>query len=89
MERKCNAWYGMSWKSKAWKGITMNDIARHGKARHGLVLDVVLVSMKGYFWRRSMQGGKEERVREEGEACMQGRPNNTRVRIFVMYCNGW
>jgi hypothetical protein len=32
--------------------------------------------------------GKEARVREAGEAHMQGRPNNVRVRVFVMFCNG-
>jgi hypothetical protein len=33
--------------------------------------------------------GKEARAREAGEAHMHGRPNNARVRVFVMHCNGW
>jgi hypothetical protein len=38
--------------------------------------------------RKGQLEGKEKRVREEGEACMQERPYNARVRVFVMYCNG-
>jgi len=32
--------------------------------------------------------GKEECAREAGEACMHGRPNESRVSVFVMHCNG-
>jgi hypothetical protein len=39
--------------------------------------------------RKGQLEGKATRVREAGEAHMQGRPNDTRVRVFVMYCNGW
>jgi hypothetical protein len=39
--------------------------------------------------RKRQLEGKATCVREEGEACMQGRPNDARVRVFVMYCNGW
>jgi hypothetical protein len=38
--------------------------------------------------RKGKMEGKEAHVREVGEACMQGRPNNSRVRVFLMYCNG-
>jgi hypothetical protein len=58
------------------------------------LLDADLVRRKGYFWeekherRKGQMEGKATCVREAGEAHMQGRPNNTRVRVFVMYCNG-
>jgi hypothetical protein len=40
--------------------------------------------------RRKIQlEGKIACVREVGEVHMQGRDNNSRVRVFVMYCNGW
>jgi hypothetical protein len=57
-------------------------------------LDAGLVRRKGYFWeeknerRKGQLKGKAPRVREEGETRMEGRPNDTRVRVFVMYCNG-
>jgi hypothetical protein len=60
----------------------------------GLLLDTNLVRRKGYFLeekherRKGQLEGKEACVREEGEAHMQGRPNDVRVRVFVMYCNG-
>jgi hypothetical protein len=49
---------------------------------------------KGYFLGEKHEGkkgkmeGKVARAREECEACMKGRPNDVRVRIFAMYCNG-
>ena len=39
--------------------------------------------------RKGQLEGKETCVREACEACMQGRPNDTRVRVFIMYCNDW
>jgi hypothetical protein len=39
--------------------------------------------------RKRQLEGKATRVREAGEAHMQGRPNDARVRVFVMHCNGW
>jgi hypothetical protein len=33
--------------------------------------------------------GKATRVREAGEVRMQERPNDARVKVFLMYCNGW
>jgi hypothetical protein len=39
--------------------------------------------------RKRQLEGKAARVREVGEAHMQGRPKDIRVRVFVMYCNGW
>jgi hypothetical protein len=38
--------------------------------------------------RKRQLEGKATCAREAGEACMQGRPNDARVRVFVMYCNG-
>jgi hypothetical protein len=39
--------------------------------------------------RRKFQlEGKPVHAREVGEERMQGIPNNARVRVFVMYCNG-
>jgi hypothetical protein len=49
---------------------------------------------KAIFGKRSMKGRKDSwkekstRVREACEARMQGRPNDARVRVFAMYCNG-
>jgi hypothetical protein len=58
------------------------------------MLEACLVRRKGYFWeewheRRKIQlEGKDSCVREAGEVHMKGRPNDARVRFFVMYCNG-
>jgi hypothetical protein len=60
----------------------------------GGLLDADLVRRKGYFWEDKHKGkkgqleGKETHAREACEARMQGRPNNDRVRLFEMYCNG-
>jgi hypothetical protein len=49
---------------------------------------------KRIFWedkhvrRKGQLEGKATHVREAGEAHMQGIPNDTRFRFFVMYCNG-
>jgi hypothetical protein len=57
-------------------------------------LDADLVRRKGYFWeenhkrRKGQLEGKTTRAREAGQVHMQGRPNDVRVRVFVMYCNG-
>jgi hypothetical protein len=42
---------------------------------------------QGDFGKESMH---EERNnwKEEHHTCMQGRPNDVRVRVLVMYCNG-
>jgi hypothetical protein len=58
------------------------------------LLDADLVRGKGYFWeekherKKGQLEGKATRVREACEAHMQGRPNDARVRVFAMYCNG-
>jgi hypothetical protein len=39
--------------------------------------------------RKGKLEGKAAHAREEGEGRMQGIPNDTRVRVFLMYCNGW
>jgi len=39
--------------------------------------------------RKGQLEGKSAHVIEAEEARMQGRPNDARVRVFVMYCNGW
>jgi hypothetical protein len=60
----------------------------------GGLLDANLVKREGYFWeekherKKGKLEGKETRVREACEARIQGRPNDTRVRVFAMYCNG-
>jgi hypothetical protein len=60
----------------------------------GGLLDADLVRRKVYFWeekherRKGQLEGKEAHVREVGKAHMQGIPNDARVRVFVMYCNG-
>jgi hypothetical protein len=58
------------------------------------VLDADLVRRRDYFWEEEIERregqleGKLARVREAGEACMKGRHNDTRVTVFVIYCNG-
>ena len=60
----------------------------------GYLLDADLVRRKGYFWeenherRKGQLEGKVACLREAGESHMQGRPNDARFRVFVMYCNG-
>jgi hypothetical protein len=60
----------------------------------GGLLDADLVRRKGYFWeeknerRKGKLEGKEACLREVGKVRMKGRPNDTRVRVFAMYCNG-
>jgi hypothetical protein len=49
----------------------------------------VLVLEEKHARRKGQLEGKEACVREAGKECMQGRPNDARVRVFVMYCNGW
>jgi hypothetical protein len=39
--------------------------------------------------RKGQLEGKAVCVREVGETRIQGIPNGARVRVFVMYCNGW
>jgi hypothetical protein len=58
------------------------------------LLDADLVKREGYFWEKKHERkkgqleGKATRAREACEACMQGIPNDARVRVFPMYCNG-
>jgi hypothetical protein len=33
--------------------------------------------------------GKGACVREVDKVCMQSRPNDARVRVFIMYCKRW
>jgi hypothetical protein len=60
----------------------------------GGMLDAEPVKGKGYFWeeknkrKKGQLEGKSARARKACKARMQGRPNDTRVRVFVMYCNG-
>jgi hypothetical protein len=54
----------------------------------GGLLDAGLIRKKGYFWKRSMQEEKDN-WKEKQHACMHGRPNDARVRVFVIHCNGW
>jgi hypothetical protein len=39
--------------------------------------------------RKGQLEGKATHVRYAGEVHMQGRPNDSRVKVFLMYCNGW
>jgi hypothetical protein len=51
------------------------------------VLAAGQIRKKGYFGKKGMH---EERNnwKEEKHMCMQGRPKNIRVRVFVIHCNG-
>jgi len=42
---------------------------------------------KEYFGKESMHE-KRDSWKEEQKACMHGRPNDNRVSVFAMYCNG-
>jgi hypothetical protein len=42
---------------------------------------------KGIFGKESMHE-ESDSWKEEQHVCMQGRPNDGRVRVLVMYCNG-
>jgi hypothetical protein len=39
--------------------------------------------------RKGQLEGKATCVREAGKVCMQGIPNDARVRGFLIYFNGW
>jgi hypothetical protein len=52
------------------------------------MLDAGQIRKKGYFWKRSMQEEKDS-WKEEKQEHMYGRPNDARVRVFVMHYNGW
>jgi hypothetical protein len=60
----------------------------------GGLLDVVPVRRKGCFWeekyerKKGQLEGKTTCVREACKAHIQGRPNEARVRVFAIYCNG-
>jgi hypothetical protein len=60
----------------------------------GGLLDVDLVKGKDYFWEENHQRkkvqleGKATHVRESCEVHMEGGPNDARVRVFAVYCNG-
>jgi hypothetical protein len=45
------------------------------------------VEKKGGFGKEIMHE-ESDRWKEEKHARMQGRPNDARVRVLVMYCNG-
>jgi hypothetical protein len=32
---------------------------------------------------------KKKSWKEEKHTCIHGRPNDARVRVFVIHCNGW
>jgi hypothetical protein len=57
-------------------------------------LDADLVKGKGYFLeekherKKGKLEGKATRARESCEADIQGIPNDVRVRVFAVYCNG-
>ena len=42
---------------------------------------------KGYFGKKGMHE-ESDNWKEEQDACMHGRPNDIRVRVFVIHCNG-
>jgi len=43
---------------------------------------------KSYFGKEGMHE-ESDRWKEEQKACMHGRPNDIRVRVFAIHCNGW
>jgi hypothetical protein len=58
------------------------------------MVDADPIKEKGYFReekherKKGQLEGKKTRVRDACEESMQGRPNDARVRVFAMYCNG-
>jgi hypothetical protein len=53
----------------------------------GGLLEVDQSGKKGYFGKEGMHE-ESNNWKEEKHARMHGRPNNVRVRFFVIHCNG-
>jgi hypothetical protein len=52
-----------------------------------LLLEVGRIRKKGYFGKKGMQE-ESDSWKEKQHAFMHGRTNDTRVRVFVIHCNG-
>jgi hypothetical protein len=53
-----------------------------------IMLDASRIRKKGYFWKRIMQEEKDS-WKEKKHVHMNGRPNDSRFRVFVIHCIGW
>jgi hypothetical protein len=51
------------------------------------LLEASLIRNKGYFWKKFMHK-ESDSWKEEKHAHMQGILKDTRVRVFVIHCNG-
>jgi hypothetical protein len=51
------------------------------------VLEARQIRKKGYFWKKDMHE-ENDNWKEEKHVRMHGRPNDIRVRVFVIHCNG-
>jgi hypothetical protein len=52
-----------------------------------MVLEACQIRKKGYFGKKYMQE-ESDSWKEKQHTSMHGRPNDTRVRVFVIHCNG-
>jgi hypothetical protein len=53
----------------------------------GGLLEAVQIRKKGYFGKKGMQE-ENDTWKEKKHACMHVRPNDARVRFFVIHYNG-
>lgn len=53
----------------------------------GGMLEAGRIRKKGYFGKKGMKE-ESDSWKEKEHMCMNGRPNDTRVRVFVTHCNG-
>jgi hypothetical protein len=53
----------------------------------GGLLEAGRIRKKGYFGKKGMHE-ESDNWKEEQHARMHGRPNDVRVRVFVIHCNG-
>jgi hypothetical protein len=53
-----------------------------------ILLEAGQSEKKGYFGKVGMHEGSES-WKEEQHAHMYGIPNDVRVRVFAIHCNGW
>jgi hypothetical protein len=51
------------------------------------LLEAGRIKKKGYFGKKDMQK-ESDNWKEKQHVCMHGRPNDARVRVFVIHCNG-
>jgi hypothetical protein len=67
--------------------IIRHSLCVESQSLKSSLLEAGQIRKKGYFGKKGMHE-ESDSWKEEQHVCMHGRPNDVRVRVFVIHCNG-